>query len=1184
MPVYDLPPLQFQGIPAPRQFGRWEDVVDLAGLAGSLLVAGERTRARDVKGIPDAWAHIKHFGQLLTDIGQATALRTEAIGQWRGLLALFALQSFYATAYELEVVPVRLSDHHKGRPRLRRVLDDLQPTASALRGVDWNAIGIVLFRNRSRQNAEPIPIAILSPEVLLAAGKDAAALAHEHVPWLKAGLSDPLSAGGLSADHLLTLVQYVAGLIREITLAAAGGDGSELQLLGVLRAFSNEASRQLEEASRLVEPSELTPYALPLRWPSLDVYRPLGETWRLEPSKIPAGASRASLDIRPEMARLFQGVILLDHNLQNTFGVPAEAIRLWEGYSLRDAESPSVARRIKDEATAKGFLVIEPGDIFTEKLVLFKGGATIPGHPASCSSALLPISPLALMLMRSDRLAASIAISDQGGGHQVQLALDLKQGERGQPSQHVLVKFYSSDDVHGEEDRPDDLSLWPNFQAQDWAWTFLHYQFDPEFELQPRFGITAEFIAADIAAQSTANADKVRLMAEWSSAAATLPDKRLFAGRISEIKDAKGRTILHRLRFAETSRLVGELQRLPLGAEAIYFARREAGEGTERPVGCALIRPAQPTQGQGDAQVSVDFGTTNTIAYAKRGAELKAVSFADRLLFPIRPSEHESEQRERLVEAYTDFFPLASHETPIPTVSKRRDFRGDQPAALRSSLKGGHDAQGFTDSIFFVPGYEGSGFVGRVRRWIAEDQLVFGIKWARDEASRRLTKRFLRQVMMMTAAELLAGGVPPENVRWRFSYPQAFSSQDLVGFQSFVERAWMDLFEDLPIFAGEAVDPSSYVELETEGAAAVRYFTRDPEQKYSPEGRVMLVLDVGGGTTDIALWADRELRWRDSFRIGGENFFTRFLANNIEILKRVELDEIAAFIDDQYGEDREAAASFVELLVNAPNFATGFDRSFPAFSAEAEGLALCQCAITALGGLMHYMGLVVGELSRSRKIDSADLGELTIAFGGRGSALFRQLNRGVDGDTALSRACNLLLDSAKYSGERAQVSILFSDRPKHEVARGLLIPSQTGRGRRQGLWRALPIGEAVSVSRDGVRLDLAAERDVSELMEAYDQVSLELDATKAFLESLDRRCGLAIDLNGGRGQGARAVRQKATAGLREALLALPPMDQRKPDTQSLEPPFITVLRSLVEIMAMPVGERNKRLGIKETIS
>lgn len=1188
MPLtYNLPAVTNDPMPAPAGYGTWEIATDLRGLADSLRIGVVKGGIGDIKSMPDAWAQGQISGQALFTPGHE--LHSAILSQWRGLLALFALHPFYEDQYDLEILAMSLSGPEATANRLRRVLNSLLPSVKLLPRLSWENTGAIMFRDKSGgafSRGESKPIGLLSPWTLVFPGKSALAITHPHVPWLVDGLRDPISVNGLASEHFAVLARYLESLVEAV--AAGGAREHDHDAFGL---FSRLLEQYHSDAvARVTERLNLVPYAERRNWPDAQ-YEMLGNTWELAPEEIPVGDSWAKLQLRPEAidargAPLFDGVVLIDPEFARTCGKSPEAIRIWERYTLRDALSAQSLANIKKDAVAKNYLVLEPKDFFATKLIKFGTGVDISGHPPTLRSSLLPLSPLALMLFDVADLAAAISLRDAGGNHEISLRLPLvPDSRRGKTNQHVLTKVYTDEDVSIEK-YPDDLSLWPNFRVRHWKWTFLHYQYNPRNELQTRFALSADFLCKDIATNAQGGANRARLVAEWSSPIELSPDDRMFRGRTSEIKTASGELMMTRLRFADDPDVVGELQRLPLGAEAVFFAQREGDKGSEVPVGCCLVKWPAHHEGQANAVVSIDFGTTNTVAYIKRGAAApQPVTFQDRLLFPIRMAQNEVEQRDELIAPYADFFPLRDQQTPLPTVAKMRRFIGGAPPNVRPTAAGGSDTYGFSDVNFFVPAYGDNGGVTRLLGWIDGSDLIFGIKWSREENVRRLIRRYLRQFMLMSAAELVAEGVQPQQITWRYSYPQAFSDREAGHLQSQVLNAWRELFGDLPDFADAS--PATYLQPLTEGEAAFRYFTRDPEQRYVAIGEILVVFDIGGGSTDVAITYKEELCWRGSFKIAGGLFFTRYLANNRNILDRLDFTELSAYLREHTDADEKIIDSFIELFVNDPRFAQRLDQRYAEFAAEPEGEGLRHCASVALGGLMHYVGLVIGQFVAEGRIDASSLPTLTIALGGRGSTLFKQFNVGPVGKTDLARLCMLIPAAAGVEGfdlSTVNVQTLFSRQPKHEVARGLLVDRNRAEvDNRQAeappLWHSAPLGEAVKVSGASTSFDAASQID--DLIGARDIDVLELDGLSAFLADLSTQAGLIIDpAAAGRG-GLKYIRQLTTNAVRNRLRELTVEDRDHTDTQSLEPPFITALRGLIELMNRPIADRNRSLLVKD---
>lgn len=1186
----NLPPRHSDGrFASLGSYGAWEQVGDLNALASALRVGTDTIRADDIKSIPDAWAQIQVFQQALLEppptepSHPSSKLHDDVRSQWRGLLALIALQPEFKHVYDLHVTPLTLSDLEGPGRRLRRVLGDLEPKQTLVEDPhSWNNLGILYFQERSTgsraQASKPrVPAGLISPVLMVAAGKSRAGLSCANVPWMLKGLTDPLSVRGLTPRHYAILAKFVEGLRDDLEERVADDQHT------TFGALSRElASFEIECLAKAGGDHPLVPVDLGFAWPS-DLYSSLNKTQTM--GDIAPEGSERKLQVRDEFLGKegLKGAILIDPDEGDD-----DNVMVWKGYSLSAAKAPQTLAKIKEEAISEGWLIVQPSDIFTHDLIRFVEGANIPAHGRrGFEAALMPFSPLALMLMKPEELAQAAEMSSRGEDCVVTLELPLLNAEgRRSAKRHRLTKRYGPDNVQ-DEDRPEDLAIWPNFRSRDWHWTFLRFQYDPEYELQPRFGVSAEFIAAEAFGDTASSIDRARRLYEWSNRDELVPDLRMFSDRISRLPASGEPLLMSRLRFAKTPRLVGELQRLPQGVEAIFFARRTDGEGSERPAGLCLVALAEVETNYDESRVAIDFGTTNTVAYEQQGAGQKAaITFQERVLFPIRMTEREAKQKSELATEYTTFFPLRPHDTPFPTVVRRRGYQGELSSENQRLLKDGHDEHGFSDVIFFMPQYDQL-TADTYLAWVKANTLVFNIKWAANEKTKLLARRFLRQLMMMVAAELAAKGRPTHSIRWAFSYPQAFARLERDSLRNSIRQAWTDLFGQAAQALGDpsggssddAPTASNRIRLMSESAAAANYFMYDTEKDgRGSANKLMLMLDIGGGTTDVALWYEGSMRWRGSYRVAGGSFFTRYLANNPQILTRIAFGQVASSIKPT---DVEISSNFTELFINAPDFAPNFDRAYPTFSMEPEGAGLRHCATAALGGLMHYVGLVLHRLVQGNVIEESDLDHLTVAFGGRGSALFRQYADGEKYDTELSQIVRLAIAAATGKDPKnSRTDTQFSKQPKHEVARGLLIGPQDSSTPDSTI---APLGEAVTYTdRDGKSVTVAAEDDIHALLNAKSVKDPELAEFKQFLIGLKKLTGISIDLDARNGEALRIIKQRVSAKLRTAVKDLSPDDDAE-DIQLIEPPFITALRELIDLMNLPVGERDACLVVTEKL-
>jgi hypothetical protein len=1176
MPLtYALPALDRAGrMDDPDRAGRWETPSDLGGLADSLKIGADRARLGEVKSIPDVWAQVQVFQQALIDPRHPT--HHAAVAEWRGLLALIALQPEFSTAYELDLAALDLKNAEGQGQRFRRVLRDLRPLRSLHGEGGWEQIAVLLLRER-RQGAarfaagKATPIGLLSPQVLVCAGKGADHLSCPGVPWMTDGLIDPTEAK-LSDRHMQILAEYCHDLIAALGEMAPELDhGAYSALVALLSQFQDDCADKVKDGAALKAAS------VNLKWPA-PLFQILEKTHTLDVSSL-RGATDCALALRGpvndlSIKTLFEkGVILVDPNLAATLGKPAEAISVWGRHSLAQAANPATYAEIVAEAEAEGWLVVRPDDFFTKELVRFDEATDIPAHAQSFKSALLPLSPLALLLMEPSALAEAAELSQRAGESVVRLKLPLGGRTR---AAHVLEKRYPG---RGEtEERPEDLAIWPNFSDPSWKWNFLHFQYNPKYELKPRFGVTADFIVAEILDVARAQADRAARVRLWSDPERLSIEAERFEGRISNIRTARG-LLLNRLRFAEAEGNIGELHHLPRGVEAVFFARHD-DNGFETPVGMALVRFEELAATAARATVSVDFGTTNTVVYVDRAGEGRPMVFHERILFPFRVRSQEAERRDNLVEAYTSFFPLKEHLTPFPTVVKLREFLGSLSASLQERIDQGRlDDPGFSDSIFFVPDFDN--FAARQQQltgenpyllWTRTDILKFGLKWGSEPYERAVAARFLRQIMMMAAAELRAGGIRPANIEWRFSYPQAFTASHRRDLEASIRDGWNTLFGD------EVGAPQSRFLVKTEGAAAAHYFMLGRGQHQTPAGNLMLMLDIGGGTTDVAIWKNQEPYWRNSFRIAGGQFFTKYLANNFEILRMINLDDVAVGLKGDDGKKLSAGAAlnFVELFVNKPDFTERFRAGYPRFSPTPEGAGLRYCASVALGGLMHYVGLIIRELEVRRRIEPVDLMNISVAFAGRGASLFRLFHDEGDKNSHLAQLIKIGIAAAGYDPEQVNIDILFSspEEAKHEVAMGLLEDEEE----RKGELKFAVLGESLHVRDRASERDLTVSDDLSALQGVREFDDADLAQLQAFLVALRRLTGLRVDLDD-KG-GLRAIRNRLRTTLTSELRDLTP-DDFEDDAQPIEPLFIIALRELVALMSLPVAERDRFVELTE---
>jgi hypothetical protein len=1167
VPIPNLPRLNTYGrFDPPTEVGSWCQVSDLLSLAESLDIGTEQVSADDIKSIPDAWAQLLIFKEALF---HQHLMHDDVVRQWRGLLALIALQPEHDTLYALRTAKIKIADDapEGASDVFRRALRQLRSDGVRELNSVPDELNVLYVQDLTEPGAAWKVAGVLAPQVLVAAAKTRDGLSIAHVPWLRHGLDDPSNADGLSPRHYQILAKYADGQRESVSGKGEYADALRRELDRFAQACHARGSRDRELDEVDVD--------LDLRGTPVSA---LVRTYRSSASTD----SDFLLHLRPELqdsSGPLKGLILIDR-ADKAVGDKI----VWSRFTMADAANPATFASIKRDAAASGYIVLEKDELFSPVLASFER-ATIPGNTArGFASHLLPFSPLVLLLMAPEELVNAASLSKVGGEWRARLELVMRDSRGGRAVVGIAKDYGAADLV--EFDAPKDLAVWPNFRRRGWEWTFLRFQYIPDYDLNIRGPISGEIIKEDLNASSLSVAEAEVRLRQWAAISTGPVDERIWPGRLSSFPNTE-RALNIRLRFAESfgglgEGNVGEIHRLPKGLEAIAFAMPAEDDAAAKvaagllPINLALEEKPAPRS----ATVAIDFGTSNTIAYRQLdGGGADPVKFSSRVVFPVRSANHEARTLPDARIAFTTFFPIDERELPFPTAARRTDYSGTFSTEIRGELEKGSDEHGHSDVAFFKPADVERTTLERIvdetLTLLKKRALIFDLKWGDTDASQRVARRFIRQIMFMSAAELVPEGVDPQSITWRFSYPQAFTDDQLSMLLQEVRSNAQEMAGD---YTGQK-DLDKHVLTYSESAAAAQYFAKREGAVGEAIGRLVLMLDIGGGTTDAALWYDRKMLWRQSFKVAAGNFFTSYIANNPSFMKELGLEHVAA----KLGSSNQAhSRHFTELYVNTPQFTKVLAKMLPSARLKPDGAGLRYAAFTAVGGVMYYIGLVLQRLVRDGLLSVSALSEFSVAFGGRGSEFFRHFAYPNGGQ--LKKLVGMGLKVAGVKPEDADIGVVFSHMAKHEVAYGMLLSDETSSSTPS--YRA-PLGADIRVrTRDG-ETTIPAWEDAGEVLKADGEWELDLATLEEFLSSLGDSTGIGIDLTktaqseirksvtaelGERMRQVRAARETATRRSEAAL-------QNALGMQLVEPPFISALRKLVDILARPRAERDRHLKV-----
>ncbi|HEX8361783.1 MAG TPA: hypothetical protein VF613_16820 [Longimicrobium sp.] len=253
-------------------------------------------------------------------------------------------------------------------------------------------------------------------------------------------------------------------------------------------------------------------------------------------------------------------------------------------------------------------------------------------------------------------------------------------------------------------------------------------------------------------------------------------------------------------------------------------------------------RPAPPPSAE-RWTVGVDFGTSNTVVATRRdAAQEPSVLQHDRLLLPLtRPGAD--------LPFSTDSFFFPEKISPEPFNSAVVHL-----SALPSYTGAAREPVGLRVNVPFAG-------------WVKDDErnrVADDLKWSTSDREEFLASVFLRNVAALALASAREAGVRPENVTFAYAYPRAFETDRLTDLQA----RWRGVLGT----SGGGADAPGHPRLAgavDEGQSALQYFLA--RGSVTLAGDASVIMDVGGGTTDLAVYARGSALVLDSLRWGGRD-------------------------------------------------------------------------------------------------------------------------------------------------------------------------------------------------------------------------------------------------------------------------------------------------------------------------
>lgn len=318
---------------------------------------------------------------------------------------------------------------------------------------------------------------------------------------------------------------------------------------------------------------------------------------------------------------------------------------------------------------------------------------------------------------------------------------------------------------------------------------------------------------------------------------------------------------------------------------------------------------------------------------------------------------------------------------------------------------------------------EGQVFLGSVLDGAPTD-LETDLKWNSDRNNHTISA-FLRSLLMMVKAEALRNGA--EVAKVEHAYPTAFSDE--------LELKHSEEWNAVERCVRVPVDRQPL----SEAVAVCRHLWS--EQRALPMAN-MIALDVGGSTTDIAVWSQGPLRLQESVKMAA-GAASRYVESSAAagfcqwLVKKLAEDEpfkshriVRANFSASDLADRRTYHAVLKRLSENGQMDSFINLIKVSARSNPEVRLFLSPIVVILAAVSYFAGLL------TRKVLTATDEEFYVFFCGKGGQLLRWIPQGED---VMKEVFAAGVRGADLTRPMPETSIKISSFPKEEVGRGLLI-------------------------------------------------------------------------------------------------------------------------------------------------
>ncbi len=424
----------------------------------------------------------------------------------------------------------------------------------------------------------------------------------------------------------------------------------------------------------------------------------------------------------------------------------------------------------------------------------------------------------------------------------------------------------------------------------------------------------------------------------------------------------------------------------------------------------------KPDSDKNDASVGIDFGTSHTNIAIRISGNTEIIKYYSKYLGSnLNPDDFINTLVVSDSQMTTDNIPIlikrnlsqylfpnrlgddsSSDETcfPMPTMVVKEENISDPEALLHYSIN-------FSKSVLY-PYNENAKPISR------SVSAMTDLKWNHDTNNQNASEAYLSMLLMLLRSELIKRKVNLTQTKYFWAYPRSFSKVDTDRYN----RMWGRML------------PSQHVKNTDESKAALLYFDHIGTVSSNNPGMV-IIADVGGGSSDVSVWHNQDIRLLTSSLWAGRDLAGYKDVQGFYSILLSTLSEQFPEISNKHVRKEDPQTHLNYILYSIP------DDKLVQYTLSDRFYKVRFLIIYFFSTLFYEIGL------QSRRFADSSVDTVDICLAGNGSR-FACWSGSIGSVSDLdSEVYKAVLRSALEVDEKTKIKILSSQNKKWEVAVGL---------------------------------------------------------------------------------------------------------------------------------------------------